>query len=323
MNASYSPFPLVDVSLPSGVSPSLSWMPFPLLTNITGPFPQIATRVMLPPLPAHGDEGSGACSDFSAIPDSTVDGTRQQAFASPFTVATPNVPVVHDASAPQRDYTDEDLVTALTPLLEGSLHHIINHSGALMETQWEPWLRMTMRRVLAEHRALAEPVPEAGWLTRLYWRFSAHLSGREYQDYLADQHPYFRIEQVFLLSQDDGHLLAHACVDESRWGHSSVVMAQAAKLAEMMRDADGTIRLQFRLAEGRRAELRAGRAACLIAVTTGVFPDALRADLDFTLRRIEERYGKRFADRNAALVAKIKPMLMDCLLMADPAVGDE
>lgn len=322
MNASLTPFPFVDLSLATGAKPGRAWVSFPMLMNNTASMPHITPRSVLPPLPAFWQPGNSVDGDLFAMPDSFASVPRESRMDSPFVPRIePVTPTVKPHSA-ETDYTDQDLVAALSPLLEDSLKQVLNRSDSLMETHWEPWLRMTMRRVLAEHRSLGEPIAEAGWLARLCWRFSAHLSGREYEEFLSEKHQQFRVEQVFLLSHEEGHMLAHACLDESRWGNSTAVLAQAEQLAEMMRDADGTLRLQFRLAEGRRAELRVGRAACLIVITMGIFPDSLHADLDFTLRRIEERFGARFPVRNAALAAKIKPMLTDCLYMADPAQVD-
>jgi hypothetical protein len=322
MNASLTPFPFVDLSVATDAKPSRAWVPFPMLMNTTASMPHITPRSVLPPLPAFWQPGNSVDGDLFAMPDSLASVPREQRMDSPFVPRTESMAPAMEPHSAETDYTDQDLAAALSPLLEDSLQQVLNRPNSLMETHWEPWLRMTMRRALAEHRSLGEPIAEAGWLARLCWRFSAHVSGREYDEYLSEKHQQFRVEQVFLLSREEGHLLAHTCLDESRWGNSTAVLAQAGQLAEMMRDADGTLRLQFHLAEGRRAELRVGRAACLIVITTGIFPDSLHADLDFALRRIEERFGSRFSDRNAALAAKIKPMLTDCLYMADPVQGD-
>jgi hypothetical protein len=77
--------------------------------------------------------------------------------------------------------------------------------------------------------------------------------------------------------------------------------------------------LFYDLPEGRHAVVREGRNALLIAVVLGTPGDPLRIDLDYTLRRIEERFGARFDNLEDPLLLSIQPHLEDCLLIVAPS----
>jgi hypothetical protein len=228
----------------------------------------------------------------------------------------------HFSAEESPEFTDADWTAALMPAMEQSLQQTLHQSGSCMDTHWEPWLRSTIRRALAEQRSLQDAVEEPGVFQRFCWRIGAFFSDRSYEQMLWETTKRFRVEEVYLLERTGGALLSHAGIH----GQGSVsrrgIAENARQLAKSLYDDEGTIRLQFRHARGRKAEVRVGRHAVLIAVVLGEFPEALRVDLDYCLRRVEERFGARFADHDESLARVVQAYLEECLLIAMPVVGE-
>ena len=216
------------------------------------------------------------------------------------------------------DFTDDDWAAALAPVVEQSLQHTWQQAGGSMETLWEPWLRTTIRRALAEQQALVEPIHEPGFFEHLTWRLKSLFGDHSYEAMAFEKSKRCRVEEVFLLEKNQLTLLSYASKDAERNAASARVMRTVEQLIETVRDDEGTVRLQYSLPHGRKAEVCVGRQSLLIAVALGNLQESMRADLEYTLRRIELRYGPRFEDRDENLLQSIQPQLQDCLLIATP-----
>lgn len=216
------------------------------------------------------------------------------------------------------DFTDDDWAAALAPVVEQSLQHTWQQAGGSMETLWEPWLRTTIRRALAEQQALVEPIHEPGFFEHLTWRLKSLFGDHSYEAMAFEKSKRCRVEEVFLLEKNQLTLLSYASKDAERNAASARVMRTVEQLIETVRDDEGTVRLQYSLPRGRKAEVCVGRQSLLIAVALGNLQESMRADLEYTLRRIELRYGPRFEDRDENLLQSIQPQLQDCLLIATP-----
>ncbi|MBG7607622.1 MAG: hypothetical protein IZT59_06305 [Verrucomicrobia bacterium] len=62
-----------------------------------------------------------------------------------------------------------------------------------------------------------------------------------------------------------------------------------------------------------------GEQMLLVAVVRGQPNELIIADLEFSLRRIEEHFEERFAQAGSALMHALQPFLEDCLLIQAPA----
>jgi len=311
MNAFASPFPSTDFLSSTAMSNFREWLPFPVMVSAT-PAEKARPKLRhLPPLPL----------------------ASSQQEVAPASLVMPAMPAAAEVEsnpphilAPKRarvtsDYNDEDLAAALCPVVEQSVQQVFQQPGAMMESYWEPWLRTLIRRTFAEQRSLHEPIEEPGWLTQLSWSVGAFFRGRSYREVMWEKTGRFRIEEVYLLRANDGKLLAHAAVEALRSRGMRQVMEKAQMLAVARFDAEGALRSQFRLPQGLRAELRAGRYCDLIAVVSGVFPEPMLVDLDFLLRRIESRFGKDLLEQEAADLKGLRTLLVDCLLINAPSLS--
>lgn len=305
MSTAFPPFPLTDFSTKGAMSNLRQWNPLPMLMNLN---PSSVERPAWPALPALPLFGNAPVPTPRAMPP----------------LPTAATPLPQPSPSPSRaeshaDYTDEDLAAALMPVVEISLHQTLLQPGSLIDMHWEPWLRTTIRRAFAEQHSLHEPIEEPGFFNHMMCHIKANWSGRSIDEVLSEKFRHFRVEQVYLLARDGGEMLAHAAIG-SRHAKPHQFAATARHLAQNIHDSDGTVRLQFRLPRGRNAELRAGRHSYLIAVVAGEFPEILRPDLDFILRRIEERFAARLAARDSLLSSHLMPYLQDALLLAHPSL---
>ena len=86
------------------------------------------------------------------------------------------------------------------------------------------------------------------------------------------------------------------------------------RLAMQVRDESGKIQENFELPDQRYAISRNGRYSILLAVVRGQPNDLVLADLEFALRRIEDRFRDQFQEQGSALLHTLQPFLEDCLL---------
>jgi len=311
MTASFSPFPAMSFPALSGsvLAEDLTAVARPALPG-------------LPPLPAAGVAAIPAATMLPTMPSKpSLFATRPAAPAAAEMAASGAGTLALPADE-LPDFTDDDWTAVLVPAMEQSLQQTLHQSGSCMDTHWEPWLRSTIRHALAEQRSLQDAVEEPGLFQRFCWRIGAFFRDRSYEQMLWENTKRFRVEEVYLLERGSGALLSHAGIDEPGASPSKRMTEKARHLAESLYDDEGTIRLQFRQPRGRKAEVRVGRHAVLIAVVLGEFPEALRVDLDYCLRRVEERFGARFCDRDESLARVVQTYLEECLLIAMPVVGN-
>ncbi len=219
------------------------------------------------------------------------------------------------------DYTDADLLAVFSPLVQDTVQHSLFAPGGGMDTYLEPMLRATIRRALAEHSPHQVPFQEPGFLDRFAWRVRALFSSRTYEEIFFEKTKRFRVEEVFLLEKINLAMISYASSDPARHATAKRVIGTARRLADGALDKEGTIRLFFDLPEGRHAVVREGKESLLVAVVLGTPQDGLRVDLDYTLRRIEERFGARMANPEDPLLLSIQPHLEDCLLIIAPSSG--
>ena len=103
--------------------------------------------------------------------------------------------------------------------------------------------------------------------------------------------------------------------------HSAVkrVESSAQRIALQIRGAEGEIRRSFERPDGMSVIAEKGEQMLLVAVVRGQPNELIIADLEFSLRRIEEHFEERFAQAGSALMHALQPFLEDCLLIQAPA----
>jgi hypothetical protein len=213
---------------------------------------------------------------------------------------------------PKNDFTDNDLLEALLPLLAAA-----PSNATLPDTAaFESILRNSFRRALAEHST--GPFQNPDLLHRSLWRVKALFSSRSYEDVIDEKLRRFRVEEVHLLDRRKLSMISFASSDPVRHSNARKVDAMARRLATAIKDDSGAVAFSGKVPDGRSFFVREGRYSYLVAIVRGEPDELVKADLEFSLKRIESRFRIPF-ERGAPLLQEIQPFLEDCLMIHSPA----
>lgn len=218
------------------------------------------------------------------------------------------------------DFNDEDLAEAFAPLMETAVRKAVYTSErGNIDAFLEPMLRATVRRALAEYSPASRPFQAPGFLDRTVWRMQALFSSRTFEDVLFEKTHRFQVEEVYLLDAETLALVSFASCDPARHSAPKRVDASAKRIALQIRDENGEIRRSFERADGRNVISEQGKQMILVAIVRGQANELILADIEFSLRRIEDHFSERFEQVGSALLHALQPFLEDCLLIQAPA----
>jgi hypothetical protein len=240
----------------------------------------------------------------------------------------PSQPTPTQAPLPERpqssasgpaDFTDEDLRDALGPIIEHSVRRAVYAQENGIDTYLEPMLRATIRRALAEYSPTSRPFHTPAAYDRFIWHLQALFTSRTYEDILFEKTNRFQVEEVYLLDAASLALVSFASCDPARHASAKRITPTVHRIALELRDEQGAIRSAFELPDQRNAISCAGSLAILVAVVRGRPSELILADLEFALRRIEDRFREQFKKEGSPLLLALQPFLEDCLLIQAPA----
>jgi hypothetical protein len=220
---------------------------------------------------------------------------------------------------PKPDFTDDDLREAFGPIIEHAVRNAVYAKENGIDTYLEPMLRATIRRALAEYSPASRPFRAPGTYDRLVWHLQALFTSRTYEDIVFEKTHRFQVEEVFLVDAVTLALISFASCDPARHSSAKRVTPTVHRLALGLRDDEGKIRESFELPDQRNAIACAGGLVNLIAVVRGRPTELILADLEFALRRIEDRFREQFKQEGSPLLFTLQPFLEDCLLIQAPA----
>ena len=341
MPAALRPLPSPPPGIGSHGTPSPLWAapPVPSSADLSAEFPALAA---LPDLPFGEPREIGRSflpswppplAAFPANPEDVDFATPRpvipQFKAAPvsFEIPTPSfetlasklVPLGSETTPAPAEFSDDDLRDALGPIVEQAVRSAVYAQENGIDTYLEPMLRATIRRALAEFNPTQRPFESPGSIDRITWRLQALFTSRAYEDIVFEKTHRFQVEEVFLLDLASLALISFASTDPGRHASAKRIEGTVQRLALQVRNADGSIRSEFELPEHRTAVSKSGRFAILIAVVRGRTNELVMADLDFSLRRVEDRFREKFAPGGPPLMQELQPFLEDCLLIQAPA----
>jgi len=250
-----------------------------------------------------------APAPFTAVP-SLIPDEQEQTTAARMEDAAAALPL---------DYTDEDLYQAFAPIIENALRNSLDGYQSGIDPQLEPMLRATIRRALAEYTPGQRPFRAPGSFDRFLWRMQALFSSRSYEDILFEKTHRFQVEEVYTLDLRTLALVSYASCDPARHSSAQRVQGMVQRLALQVRDEEGNVRPQIALPDHRMVISRSGQHLVLMVIIRGPSNDLVISDLDFSLRRIEERFREQLETEGVPLLHELQPFLEDCLLIQAPA----
>lgn len=228
-------------------------------------------------------------------------------------------PPQQSVEPPPPDFTDDDLREALAPIVEQAVRSAVYAKENGIDTYLEPMLRATIRRALAEYAPAARPFRAPGTYDRIMWHLKALFTSRTYEDIVFEKTHRFQVEEVFLIDADTLSLISFASCDPARHSSAKRVTPTVHQLALGLRDDAGNFNESFELADQRNAIACAGGLVHLVAVVRGRPSELILSDLEFALRRIEDRFREQFRKKGTPLLYTLQPYLEDCLLIQAPA----
>jgi hypothetical protein len=223
------------------------------------------------------------------------------------------------AKTDEPDFTDEDLLKAFGPIFEHALREGAPAGDNGVDELLEPMLRATVRRALAEYSPASRPFQGPGAMDRVVWQLQALFTSRTYEEVLFQKTHRFQMEEVYLVDAASLALVSFASCDPARHASVKRVRNTVHRLTLKLRDDHGGIRESFELADQRNVISRAGRFVVLVAIVRGEANELILSDLEFSLRRIEDRFREQFQQPGSALLHTLQPFLEDCLLIQAPA----
>ncbi|MES2923572.1 MAG: hypothetical protein V4819_18600 [Verrucomicrobiota bacterium] len=285
------------------------------------------------PSPLAGEPAAHPLSS-SALPPLSVEDTAaspviQPSWLSPVPSAAPSAPTSGKTPSAvsqggivepeETEFTDADLIEAFAPIVEHAVHSAVYTKENVIDTYLEPMLRATIRRALAESTPGSRPFHPPGAMDRFLWHLQALFTSRTYEDIFFEKTHRFQIGEVFLVDAASLALVSYASCDPARHSSPRRVESSVQRLALQLRDESGKLRDTFELPDQRHVITRAGRFVTLMAVVRGQPSDLVIADLEFALRRIEDRFRDQFEQKGSALLYTLQPFLEECLLIQAPA----
>ncbi len=304
--ATLSPLPSPSPGLPARVVTAHSWSTLLSPSFIEKP-PATASLPPWPSAPAPAPQAFPASWPAPAPP------LPEQA-PPPLSPAAPP-----DLAPP--DFTDDDLREAFGPIVEDAVRKAVYAKENGIDTYLEPMLRATIRRALAEYAPAARPFRAPATYDRFIWHLQALFTSRTYEDIIFEKTHRFQVEEVFLVDAASLALVSFASCDPARHASAKRVTPTVQRLALQLRDDAGKPRESIELPDHRHAISRAGRFVVLVAVVRGQPSELILSDLEFALRRIEDRFREQFQQKGSPLLLALQPFLEDCLLIQSPATA--
>lgn len=326
MSALFPTLPSPILGLAARDIPQRTWQPIPATPS---EFPPVQRNPWSPlpawPAPAANPFSSEPIrSPLSFLPPfppspAIVQPTSPAPIAAPATVTAAPATFTAQESPVARDFTDEDLKQAFAPIVEEAVRKAVYAKENGMDTYLEPMLRATIRRALAEFSPAARPFKEPRTFDRWIWHLQALFTSRTYEDILFEKTRRFQVEEVFLVDSASLALVSFASSDPARHASAKRVAATAQNIALKLKDDSGNLRESIELPDSRLAISRPGKFVHLTAVVRGTPSELVFADLEFALRRIEDRFRDQFKQDGSPLLFALQPFLEDCLLIQSPS----
>jgi hypothetical protein len=320
MTAALSPLPSPSPGLAARIVTSQSWstLPSPFSREKAPAFPATPCLPAWPsgPAPAAPAFPTSWPPPLTVLPSPA--SPESESESEPVQAPPPRPPAATAEPAPP-DFTDDDLREAFGPIVEDAVRKAVYAKENGIDTYLEPMLRATIRRALAEYAPSARPFRAPHAYDRFVWHLQALFTSRTYEDIIFEKTHRFQVEEVFLVDAASLALVSFASCDPARHASAKRVTPTVQRLALQLRDEAGKPRDSIELPDQRHAISRAGRFVILVAVVRGQPSELILTDLEFALRRVEDRFREQFQQKGSPLLLALQPFLEDCLLIQSPA----
>ncbi len=216
-----------------------------------------------------------------------------------------------------------ELVESLTPPVGECVQQALRDDPETYSDALYPIIGPTIRKSIAHAlKSLSEQINQAIEHSispkGIRWRLEASRAGIPFGEYVVLKTLLYRVEQAYLISRENGLLMAHVHHAASKIKDSDAVSAMFTAIQDFVKESfspDRTGRLES--ADMGEFTLWAvhGPHALLVCVIRGVPPRSLRGELTAVLERIHFRYGEaiRTYKGDTSSVPEVEVELDRCL----------
>ncbi len=139
---------------------------------------------------------------------------------------------------------DDSLGRVLAPTIETALHHFARKDTALLAELLYPVMGPAIRGAIAEAlrrtvQSMTEVFEHTVSWRAMRWRFEAWRTGRPFGEIVLINSLVYRVEQVFLVHEETGLLLAYAAHDGSERWDADMVSAMLTAVTDYVQDSFG------------------------------------------------------------------------------------
>ncbi|RZV38073.1 MAG: hypothetical protein EX272_03705 [Chromatiales bacterium] len=238
-------------------------------------------------------------------------------------VRTTDVADVLPEAIYQSHQQGDDLVDSLTEPVGECLQQAFKDDpqtyGDALYPVMGPAIRKSIMHALRNFGQQINTAVEHSFTPRgLKWRWQASRAGVPFGEFLLQQTLQFRVEQAYLISRENGLLIAHVHHDAAKIKDSDAVSAMFTAIQDFVKESfspDRTGRLESADMGDFTLWAVHGPHALLVCVIRGVPPKRLRGDLSAILERLHFRYGDAIRDYkgDTSTVPDVDDDLMRCL----------
>lgn len=238
-------------------------------------------------------------------------------------VRTTDVADVLPEAIYQSHQRGDDLVDSLTEPVGECLQQAFKDDpqtyGDALYPVMGPAIRKSIMHALRNFGQQINSAVEHSFTPRgLKWRWQASRAGVPFGEFLLQQTLQFRVEQAYLISRENGLLIAHVHHDAAKIKDSDAVSAMFTAIQDFVKESfspDRTGRLESADMGDFTLWAVHGPHALLVCVIRGVPPKRLRGDLSAILERLHFRYGDAIRDYkgDTSTVPDVDDDLIRCL----------
>lgn len=222
---------------------------------------------------------------------------------------------------------DGALASALAPAIEDAIEASVHKDPRRLVDAIFPLMGPAIRMSIADAlrkmiQSLGKTIDQSFSFRGLQWRFEAWRTGKPFGEVVLLHTLQYRVEQLFLIHNETGLLLAHVAADATTTRDGDMVSGMLTAIQDFVGDSfgttDGDALDTVRVGE-LNVWIQRGPRATLAAVIRGTAPEEIRTRFIETLEQLHVLFAKDLAgfEGDNTPFEAARPSLANCLLVQE------